>query len=177
MHGLLIIKTVETYKKLACYHTCLVLQHLQFYSIVLIQPWHQVLTVIVWIMLVRYGKSNVSMLLYHALLLIYSMCEAISMNPSRVCSTCVRICAESVQKHILCVIYTSYSVHTCLHVSLGMTCNLVHVQGNACIQAHTHAKKCTWSQSHTHTCTCTHTRGQHITCRCAATRCIKSIYR
>ena len=30
-------------------------------------PWHQVLTVIVWIMLVRYGKSNVLMLLYHAL--------------------------------------------------------------------------------------------------------------
>ena len=29
--------------------------------------WHQVLTVIVWIMLVRYGKSNVLMLLYHAL--------------------------------------------------------------------------------------------------------------
>ena len=147
MHGLLIIKIVETYKELACYHTCLVLQHLQFYSIVLIQPWHQVLTVIVWIILVRYGKSNVSMILYHALLLIYSMCEAISMNPSRVCSTCVRICAESVQNYILCVIYTSYSVHTCLHVSLGMTCNLVHVQGNT----HTHACKEMYMATVTHT--------------------------
>ena len=50
-----------------CHCACLVLQNLQRYSIVLIKPWHQVLTVIVWIMLVRYGRANVLMLLYQAL--------------------------------------------------------------------------------------------------------------